>query len=702
MEYLEGETLRHALERRGSFPEREVIEIGIQICDALAAAHANGIIHRDIKPDNIMISEEEFVKVMDFGLAKLKQVEKKLDTDKIDLSNILSKNISLKTSVSTLLGTANYMSPEQINGEPVDERSDIFSFGIVLFEMSTGLAPFEGENSTDVLRSIIEVEPKPLEHYNPEISPQLKEIIFKAMKKKPENRFQNMKEILSVLNDIKEKNFEQQRQRISDEKINLGKPWKQKKIVAPIIMIILLGIVWVLFFEKPFLLTENLGSIGFLNKNDNKYVIAVAPFWSIDENAAKVGKNFQKFVAQELNKVFKNEKKIKILADEKVQILQSHDEANIYGNMLGAEVVVWGKVRNYPDKINYQSCFTFIPNPKRKDQLLVDLGDGNKIEFEYINETQIGKIINYLSAKYYTHFKDFKKSLSIINKVDCLYPEFMILKAQNLNGQEKYSESIAIYKNIFNEYTDSIKVDLVFGSIAYNYFLLDNVDSADKYIQKAIKAKPEGHQKMAGSIYTKQGKYNDAIFYYHQAIQLDFQNSNLHHSLGYCYFMQMDFDKALKAYKQALKLNIEFDDFFYDLGTLNQYMNRFCEAIAAYKKCLKINPQKDWCHHNMGLIYLNQDKYNKAVREFKKAIKLNPNIEYHLNGLAISHMAKGFINKALKVSEQSLQINSQNPSSNLIYFIILYRYGKSMDALNHLLKFRKTLNNDNFYSLTTS
>ena len=240
MELVEGKTLRMILEERKKLPVNEIIEIVIEICQALSVAHKNAIIHRDIKPDNIMISEEEFVKVMDFGLAKLKQVEKKLDPDKIDLSNIISKTISLKTSVSTLLGTANYMSPEQINGDPADERSDIFSLGIVLYEILTDSLPFEGENSTEVLRSIIEDEPKPIENYNSEICPQLKDIIYTALKKKPENRFQNMKEILSALNKIKEKNFEQQRQRISDEKINLGKQWKQKKLVVPFMMIILL------------------------------------------------------------------------------------------------------------------------------------------------------------------------------------------------------------------------------------------------------------------------------------------------------------------------------------------------------------------------------------------------------------------------------------------------------------------------------
>jgi len=162
MEYLEGETLREILKRRDSLPETEVIEIAIQICEALAAAHEKGIIHRDIKPDNIMIKKNGRIKVMDFGLAKIS--DQFYDIDSENQLSILHSNIktSFRTSFSTFQGTVNYMSPEQIDNEKVDSRTDIFSLGIVLYELLTGEAPFAGKDDLEIMQSILHYSPKPI------------------------------------------------------------------------------------------------------------------------------------------------------------------------------------------------------------------------------------------------------------------------------------------------------------------------------------------------------------------------------------------------------------------------------------------------------------------------------------------------------------------------------------------------------------
>src|SRR2546426_881173 len=183
MEYVDGETLRQriaGLASRGNAPMdlKDTVNYALQIGEALQEAHGKGIVHRDIKSDNIMVNSRNQVKVMDFGLAKLKG--------------------SMKlTRTSSTIGTLGYMAPEQIRGGEVDVRSDIFSYGIVLYEMLTGRLPFRGEHEAAMMYAILNEEPEPVEKYRPGISPELSRIVNRAIEKDPEDRYQSSADMVS-------------------------------------------------------------------------------------------------------------------------------------------------------------------------------------------------------------------------------------------------------------------------------------------------------------------------------------------------------------------------------------------------------------------------------------------------------------------------------------------------------------------------
>ncbi|MCI0563746.1 MAG: serine/threonine protein kinase, partial [Nitrososphaera sp.] len=155
MEYVEGESLSRRL-KQGPLPLREAIDIAIQIAGALNEAHSQGIVHRDIKPSNLMITGRGLVKVLDFGIAKISK------TLAEDDDNDLTVSLGEKTSPGTVLGTPSYMSPEQVRGLAVDGRSDIFSLGVVLYEMVTGRRPFEGVTISDIIAAVLTGEPEPI------------------------------------------------------------------------------------------------------------------------------------------------------------------------------------------------------------------------------------------------------------------------------------------------------------------------------------------------------------------------------------------------------------------------------------------------------------------------------------------------------------------------------------------------------------
>ena len=193
-EYIDGKTLRERMKSRLTFDD--TLSIMVQTAEALSAAHQAGIVHRDIKPENIMVRSDGYVKVLDFGLAKLTEID---SSDGEEQTRKL-----VKTHPGVVMGTATYMSPEQARGKPTDARSDVFSFGVVLYELVTGKVPFSGETMTDTLSSIISSEPQPVTTIAPHLPRELQRIIQKTLKKKRDQRYHSTRDLLVDLKELRD------------------------------------------------------------------------------------------------------------------------------------------------------------------------------------------------------------------------------------------------------------------------------------------------------------------------------------------------------------------------------------------------------------------------------------------------------------------------------------------------------------------
>ena len=193
MEFVPGKALEKIIPH-GGLPVRDVLKYATPVASALAAAHSNGIVHRDLKPANIMIGPSEVVKVLDFGVAKLTQ------TESSDSAETLS--VDAGTAAGSIVGTAAYMSPEQAQGKSTDARSDIFSFGVVLYEMVTGQRPFKGSSPISTIAAIIEQEPTSPGSIEPRIPRGLERLILRCLRKDPERRFQAMADVKIALEEL--------------------------------------------------------------------------------------------------------------------------------------------------------------------------------------------------------------------------------------------------------------------------------------------------------------------------------------------------------------------------------------------------------------------------------------------------------------------------------------------------------------------
>lgn len=234
MELLQGEALNACLEKK-KFSAEEVINIGIQVAEALDYAHQKGIVHRDIKPSNILLQPDGQIKITDFGIAHIEDPE-----------------ASMQTQAGEILGTPAYMSPEQVMGQPADGRSDLFSLGIILYELSTGKRPFAGSNLAAIFQSITQDRPPSPAELNPDIPKSLAQVIMKCLEKNPTARYPSGKELAEALRNVRELQI----------KPELKKEKEAKKPLRPlwygIIAIILLGggLSYYFYFFRPEVVKE--------------------------------------------------------------------------------------------------------------------------------------------------------------------------------------------------------------------------------------------------------------------------------------------------------------------------------------------------------------------------------------------------------------------------------------------------------------
>jgi non-specific serine/threonine protein kinase len=569
MEYLEGQPLKDRLQQ-GPMPVAEILGVAEHVADALATAHAKGTVHRDIKPGNIFLTSAGQTKVLDFGLAKLLTGR---DSDSAVKTNSL-------TALGTTVGTPAYLSPEQARGEAVDARSDIFSLGVVLYEMATGRLPFEGATSAAVINAILHLNFLPIPRFNKDVPGELERIVEKMLRKDPAERYQGARDLLVDLRSL-------------HKRLELGP--SEAPDGTPSIA--------VLFFE---------------NVSDDKESDYFAS--GITEDIITDLSKIRELRVRSRTDVLPY--KGKALGSEKV------------GRELHVSFVLEGSVRRARDRVRISAQLVDTRNgyhvwAERYDR---DLQDIFEIQDEIANKIAEALKLRLTAAEE----KEIRRKPTQNLQAYDFYLRGRALTHHRIKSENQ--QAIEMYRKAIEHDPDFA---LAWSGLADAYAMRfdlwertdENIEMAHKTSRRALELEPnlaEAHASV-GYAYVQQKNYQQAMHELDLALKLNPQLGVAYVYYGELYCLIDRHADAVPMYQKAIQLDPEY---YLAYGWLGQTYSRLGmpteaeqinrKAIEVVQKHLQDNPNDARAHNLAGVWYARLNDFDRAVDSMMKSIELSP------------------------------------------------------------------------------
>jgi serine/threonine-protein kinase len=626
-ELIEGETLRQRL-LRGEVELSEAVDIAIQVASALAAAHEAGIVHRDVNPRNIMLRPDGYVKVLDFGIAKLAEQEAPATMPKDEALLLVETNMGL------ILGTVPYVSPEQACGAPVDKRTDIWSLGVVLYEMVTGHAPFTGDKPGEVMTSILEKEPPPLTSYITQTPPELQQIISKALRKDRTERYQSAGEMLQALKNLRHK------LELEAELERSATPLWLRWIRSPIALVLVL-LVSALALALPFYRHRNLARTLPPEKS-----IAVLPF--VDLSEAKDQEYFCDGISEEILHALAKVDGLRVVGrTSSFSFKGKNANASEVGKKLNVENLLEGTLRREGNRVRITAK---LINTRNGFHLWSETYERELQGVFALQDEITGAIVNALKVK-------LAVSLPVHEQRNT---EAYELYLQGLYFSNKSSE--ADLRRALNFFQGALEKDPTFsrawtGISKVWYFL------ADVYV-KPLEAYPASREAAL------------------KAIALDEKDPEAH-----CYLSQAkrvldwDLDGENAELKRALELDPNSAPAHFFLSLRPLFRGELQAGLRLVLDAKKLDPVSPIISYVATAAYLANDLIDDAINEGQRTLQLDPNYFYLDSNLAAAYREKGNFIEAIALYTKSHDATHQ-PSSGLA--ITYTRMGRQMEARNIL------------------
>src|SRR5712692_1187642 len=639
MEYVEGETLFQRIKDEG-LDLAETLDIALQIADALAEAHAHDIVHRDIKPANIIVNRRGQVKVLDFGLAK-----------RIVVAKGEAETQPLLSQAGMILGTAAYMSPEQARGLAVDARTDVWSFGVVLYEMLAGEKPFSGATTTDLLAAILRSEPEDLWKFNHEVPAELERIVLKTLRKKRDERYGSAKDLYADLKQLrKDLDLAAAREMSEPRPAGVaGGPTSKENPPG----------------------TSGGTDLGARSSSSESWApsfvaekvnsIAVLPFTNM--SADQENEYFCDGLAEELLNALAKIENLKVAARTSAFSFKGKSASiSEIGNTLGVKTVLEGSVRKSGNRL-------------RITVQLINAADGYHL----------------WSERYDREMKDI---FDVQDEITLAVVDALKVK---LLGEEK-----AVVLKRYIENTEAYELYLK-GRYYYNKHTTEDWLKGIEYFEKAVEIEPEYAPAYAQIGVTYVALSFFGLFPPHQtlpkgtavvtrALEIDDQLAEAHAALAnILFYYDWDWAKAEREFKRAAELNPNDANTRWRLGLLLVSRERFAEAIKAARRAIELDPLSLLANLYAGFIYLLADRPDDALKQVARMIEIEPNFHgaYWLKGGVYLGQEKP--KEAVEALEKSMTLGGTPIVKSYLgcAYGLLGKRDEALGVLNELLETRE-------------
>ena len=725
MEYVEGEDLRTMLARDGKVAPQKSVEIVQQICRALDAAHAEGVIHRDLKPQNVMLEPQGRVVVMDFGLAR-------------------SLEAPGMTQTGTLVGTLEYMSPEQAMGAELDQRSDLFAVGLIFFELLTGKVPYKADTGIATLMKRTHERAIPASDVDIGVPKSLSVIVAKCLEREPAQRFQSAQDVLrqldawqgnpSISPSVLAKMSPTAPSR-SSVQISLNLPSQRGWVwVASILALI------AIFFAIPF--TRHLVF------HPNSQVASQSLTQQV-EGIPDPSKG--KFLAVMPLKVLGDEKSLRYVSDGLVDALSAKlfqlKEVHVASSSavekvatadmpiakiaraLGVNLILQGMVQGTADKLRvtlnledvaggrriWSQEFTGVPQDllTMEDQIYSTLVTALDVKPTDEEVSRNGVRPTENTAAYDLYLKgrdalrgsqgsrDTESAIKLLEGALRQDPNFALAYAGladanlTLYGDTKdalYSERALVAANKAESLNPALpEVHLALGSVYSN---IGRSAEAVTQLKQALALVPNSDDayRRLGKAYLAGGHKQEAVAAFQSAVSVNPYYWSNHNTLGGAYFQFGEHDKALQEYERVTQLAPENPTGYRNMGAVYFRQGRWNDAIPAFQKALELKPDAG-TYTNLGTAYFFLKRNDEAINMFEKAVQLTPKDEATMGNLGDAYRAAGRTADATKTYDKAIQLAVQqlevNPKLASVTGDLALYYAKKGDATSALQYIRQ-------------